>query len=186
MDLKVYQLNALPCPIDLSGLSDEERSFHPRRQLARALLRRELQQRLGCPATEIRFSYNEHGKPMVEGLHFNISHSGDCLCLAFHHRPIGVDVEYIKPRPKIQSLAARFMGDEQFAAFVSRGCPPDEFYACWCAAEAMIKHSGHTVWQAKHFPFLFRHGNIVPLFEDAPQLLLFSPLPGYCGAVAYT
>lgn len=185
MDLKVYRLSDLPGPIDLSCLSEEEQGFHEPRQTARALLRQELHQRLRIPAADIRFTRNEHGKPEVEGQHFNISHSGDCLCMAFHHLPVGVDVERIRPRANMPKLARQFMGEEQAAAFMERGCPEEEFYACWCTAEALVKCAGISIWQAKQYPFLYHHGKIQPLFENAPEILLFTPQPGYCGAVAF-
>lgn len=186
MDLKVYRLNALPFPIDFSCLSAEERNFHPRRQAARALLRQELQQRLHIPAADIRFFFNEHGKPMVNGQHFNISHAGDCLCMAFHHLAVGVDVEQIKPRATMQKMAARFMGDEQLTAFKYRNCPENDFFACWCTAEALVKHAGKSIFQARDYPFLHCDGQIKTLYANAPHVLLFTPLPGYCGAVAFS
>lgn len=185
MDLKTYRLDALPDSVDDTCLSAEEKAFLPHRKTARALLRHELGLRLQCSAKDIVFSVNEHGKPFVQGQHFNISHSGECLCMAFHHLPVGVDVERIRPRARMPKLAAQFMCAEQAEAFLARGCPEDEFYACWCAAEALVKMHGDTIWNAKKYPFLYRKGRIEVQGEEPPEVLLFTPMPGYCGAVAY-
>lgn len=192
MDYLLYQLSRQTPPPRremLSLLDEEERLQYVHRGetylLARYLLKRELSRRTGLPPREIRFQYSATGKPLLDTCPFNMSHSGDYLCLAFHHRPIGVDIERCRPRRARQALAARFMHPEQREAFLSRGCLPEEFFSCWCAMEALVKQAAATVWQAQDFPFLFREGRVLPLFENAPKVELFEPAPGYCGAVAF-
>ena len=129
MDYQVYSLAELSsCVPDTSLLPAEEQRVAAQRgeQYARirSLLRQELQRRTGIPAQEITITYNQHGKPECNAQPFNLSHSGDCLCMAFHHTAVGVDVERIRPR-RFESLAARFMAPEQLGGFLSRECPPD-------------------------------------------------------------
>lgn len=188
MDYLVYSMSeimngTIPSVLD-SREEEEARHRGEKFRRIRSLLKCELARRCGIPATEIHLSYGAHGKPSVPRCEFNISHSEDCLCMAFHHTPIGIDVERIRPRPT-DRLAARFMAEEQLTAFRERGCPEDEFYACWCAAEALVKQAGDTIWNAASYPFLYKEGCIVPLFEHAPEVRLISPMPGYCGAIAY-
>ena len=190
MDYLIYSISSLnDTVVDTSVLSAAELQEARRRggsyALVRALLRHEIARRRGIAPADACFSYGPHGKPECDIQHFNISHSGDCLCLAFHDKPIGVDIEQIRPR-RFEALAGRFMCDEQLAAFKSRDCPQDEFFACWCAAEALVKHAGDTMWNARNYPFIYRHGRISCLFEPAPVVELFSPETGYCGALAYT
>lgn len=189
MDFLIYNIPAIPPDaVDWELLPADERETALKRgghyALIRTLLRRELARRTGNKGRDIVFTYSEHGKPEYAGQPFNLSHSGDCLCLAFHQSAIGVDVERIRPR-RFESLASRFMCPEQAAAFASRGCPQDEFYACWCAAEALVKQAGDTMWHALRYPFLYYPGRIRCLFDHAPLVHLFTPLPGYSGAVAY-
>lgn len=150
----------------------------------RSLLKQELQRLIGIPAAEIRFAYSEHGKPLLDAQPFSLSHSGDLLCLAFHHCRCGVDIERVRPRARMAAIAARTMCAEQYAAWRARGADEQEFYACWCAAEAIVKLYGSAVWQARRYPFLYRSGSIEPLGEDTPQVELFCPAEGYMGAVA--
>ena len=190
MDYLVYQISGLPPAERFAGvLSHDElemaRSRGENYARIRGVLRQELARRCHCAAHEIVFTYGAHGKPECARQHFNISHSGDCLCLAFHHADIGVDVERIKPRD-FDSLAARFMVPEQLELFRQRGCRSEEFYACWCAAEALVKRAGDTMWHAHAYPFTYQHGRIHCLFEQAPAVCLFTPMPGYQGAVAWT
>lgn len=189
MDYLVYNLAELPpsaarpelLPPDELAMTARRGASYP---LIRTLLRQELSRRTEIPAQEITFHYTEHGKPEYSRQCFNLSHSGDCLCLAFHHTPVGVDVERMRPR-SFETLAARFMCEEQLQGFIQRGCPQDEFYACWCTAEALVKQKGDTMWHARSYPFLYRHGRIECLFSPCPMITIFTPMPGYCGVIAY-
>lgn len=191
MDYLVYNIAELPADTaEPAVLSPDEQETAVRRgahyATIRTLLRRELSRRTNIAPQNIAFTYNRYGKPEFPSQPFNLSHSGNCLCLAFHESAIGVDVERMRPRHHLESLATRFMCPEQLQAFTARGCPEAEFYACWCAAEAIVKQIGDTMWNARAYPFLHRNGRIECLFAPSPQVLIFTPMPGYCGAVAYT
>lgn len=43
------------------------------------------------------FKYTSNGKPMLDGYHFSISHSGEVICVATGDCSIGVDIEKIFP-----------------------------------------------------------------------------------------
>lgn len=189
MDYQVYNLSMLPDnTADMSLLDEHDTASAMQRRgsfaTIRSLLRKELSRRCGIAPQNIHFSYSEMGKPEFGPQPFNLSHSGDCLCLAFHHEAVGVDVERMKPRA-FDKLAPRFMSAEQLTAFLGRGCPAEEFYACWCAAEALVKRCGASIWDAHRFPFLYQHGRIICQFEASPVVRLFTPMPDYMGAVAF-
>lgn len=198
MDYLVYNLAELsPTPEDAALLSCEESEQAAARgarfTLIRTLLKRELSRRTGVPPQQIRFSRGPHGKPFWAPQPFNISHSGDLLCLAFHHGDVGVDIERIRPRTRLLSLATRIMAPEQFEAFTQRGCLLPEFFACWCTAEALVKHAGDTLWNARSYPFLYLPPTgadvapyIRPLFPSPPHIHLFSPAPTFAGAVVFS
>lgn len=187
MDYLLFRLNDLPAG-DMTLLDEEEQSRAVQQGdtflRIRCALKRELARRCGCAPADVRFRSGEHGKPLFEPQPFNISHSRGLLCMAFHHRAVGVDIEYCRTR-SVERLAPHIMGEEQLAAFRAHGCPQEEFFPCWCAAEALVKQAGDSIWNARRYPFLYEHGRIRPLFEGAPQVELFTPAPGCCGAVAY-
>lgn len=190
MHYLVYHLSHTQAPLlDPAVLDPTEQAAYARRGerylLERTLLRRELARLCGGVAEDIRFSYTEQGKPEYDRHPFNLSHSGDILCLAFHHRALGVDVERVRERAHLPTLAKRIMCEAQLAAWHERGCQVQEFYDCWCTAEAIIKLHGGSIWQAGEYPFLHRGNSIEPLFDNAPVIQLFTPAPGYAGAVAY-
>lgn len=98
-----------------------------------------------------RFSIEEEpivlsgGKPVFpenSGVHFNISHSGGYVVLAFGKAPLGVDIECVK-RADLK-VAKRFFAKEEYDCLAEmpeteRG---DIFYKIWTGKEAVVKASG--------------------------------------------
>lgn len=115
--------------------------------LGRVLLRRLLAERLRCPATELRFCSNAHGKPTLcdNSWQFNLSHSGDWLALALCQQgPLGVDIEMGLRRRQILPLAQRFYAQSEYewlAALPEAG-RESAFYRLWSRKEAVLKAQG--------------------------------------------
>ena len=88
----------------------------------------------------------ERGKPWFPArpdIHFNLSHSGGvCLC-AVGDRPVGVDIELIRPRPA--GLARRIFSDGEYGWYEARGCVPGDFYTLWTRKESFAKYTGRGV-----------------------------------------
>lgn len=110
--------------------------------VARGTLRILAGKYLGVAPDELTFRYGEQGKPELEGLHFNISHSGDRLAAAFTiDAPLGLDIEEHSPRLHARDIAGRYFSpgerekletsdDEEFLR---------RFYRLWTAKEAVMK-----------------------------------------------
>lgn len=135
--------------------------------LCRSQLKRILASNSAKHARDIHFVYNDLGKPICPQLpatHFNISHSKGQLLIALNDTPVGVDIEYHRPRKVTQlaAIAKRFMPEAQLEQFMARHCPLQEFYDCWCACEAIIKMRGMSIWQAKHLPdYYYQNGGVI-------------------------
>ncbi len=139
-------------------LSDEERQRAARFQqpldqtrfiVRRAALRLLLADYLGQPPREIAFQRSAYGKPFIMGnphrLEFNVSKShGLALIAVTPTRPVGVDVELIRPLAEIDELAARIFSDSERQDWHS--FPADDripaFYAAWTRKEAFVKAIG--------------------------------------------
>ncbi len=91
-----------------------------------------------------------HGRPHVagdDGVSFSLSHTGTfaVVALATGGTRIGVDVEEIRSRARIDALAARVLDDDEHAAW---SVIDDErermrnFLAVWTAKEAYLKALG--------------------------------------------
>ena len=154
--------------------------------LMRTILRQELARRCGKKPPEVRFSYTESGKPICEEQPFNISHSGDLICIAFHHNDIGVDIQRVRPLPRMAAVAGRVFSAEQVALWQERGAMQEEFFTAWCIAEALVKLAGGSIHTAAtQFPFLYDGSVIRFLFSPSPITEIFTPAPGYAGVVAF-
>lgn len=105
-------------------------------------------------ADSIDFGVNEYGKPFVKNLpvHFNISHSGNMVVCAVDDKPVGIDIEQM--RPVDLKIAKHFFNEEELICIF--GHVPSEtefcktaddgmirrFFELWTAKEACVKYTG--------------------------------------------
>ena len=118
--------------------------------VGRATLRQLLGRQLSRDPKEIGFTYGAAGKPELidlssHGLHFNLTHSqGVAIIAVSPGRPIGVDVERIRPDFAGEEIAARFFSPREQAMLSA--LPADQriesFFRCWTRKEAFIKLLG--------------------------------------------
>ncbi|MFD0772071.1 MULTISPECIES: 4'-phosphopantetheinyl transferase family protein [unclassified Bacillus (in: firmicutes)] len=99
---------------------------------------------------EIRFIYNEYGKPFVENLsdfHFNISHSGEWVVCATANSNVGIDIEKVSEIEALK-LANEFFSEEEF--YDLSNIDSDEqvnyFYDLWTLKESYIKTIGKGLY----------------------------------------
>jgi 4'-phosphopantetheinyl transferase len=121
---------------------------------SRTALRLILAAYTGLNPAELPIVIDARGKPRLElpaAPFFNLSHT-NALALAAVSRaaPVGVDVEIIRPAPRLDDLAARFFASGETAAL--RALPDaqrlDAFYACWTRKEAFVKAEGSGIANA--------------------------------------
>lgn len=76
------------------------------------------------------------------------SHSGDHLLLGLgEHVRLGVDLERLRPRPRMREVVARFFHPEEVRwldSLADAECG-DRFFRLWCAKEALLKAHGHGI-----------------------------------------
>jgi 4'-phosphopantetheinyl transferase len=192
---------------DLEILSREERErfegFAPvpgaRFSHWRAELRRILGDRLGIDPRRVDIETLPGGKPVLResshppgaGLHFNLSHSRDLALLATGPRPLGVDVEFARPRDfrGLARWAFRLEDREIDAAPAQTSADLSTwFYRRWTRQEAMYKLCGGdwiTVQRHDFQPgeFLWEGARVFLRDVEAPAgyfaaLAGFEPTPG--------
>lgn len=84
----------------------------------------------------------EHGKPMIAGLEFNLSHSGNLVICAVSDKPIGCDVEMIRKAP--ERVAERYFSESE-KEYLNQFCGEDydtEFFRLWTMKESYVKMTG--------------------------------------------
>lgn len=119
--------------------------------VARAELRRQIGDRLGVRPRDIDFAYGRYGKPRLGGrhasadLHFNVSHSGPALALAFaSDRDVGVDIESLREVPEADTIVAQLSSPAEWLAYQSlaEDRKPYGFLDWWTRREAFVKAHG--------------------------------------------
>lgn len=209
----MVSLDEPPIPLgQLEGvLSSEEADracrFHfarDRRRFAagRGLLRVLLSSYVGASPAEMTFSTSYYGKPSLarpccpEDLQFNVSHSDSWLMIGVTRgRPVGVDVESVRPLQDRDQIAERFFSATEVAAL--RSLPlevrTEAFFTCWTRKEAYIKAVGQGLsLPLDRFAVSLAPGEPAALLmvdgssETAAQWTLWglSPGAGSVGAVA--
>ncbi len=118
---------------------------------ARGLLREMLGEYLSVDPKDIRFAYDEHGKPSVaepacgSPVQFNLSHSNSLALYAFSAGvPVGVDTEKVVHFANMANIADQFFSPAERAGLdtVAPSCYWRAFYCCWTRKEAYLKACG--------------------------------------------
>jgi 4'-phosphopantetheinyl transferase len=118
--------------------------------IGRGLSRTLLGHCLGSPADQLKFEYNEFGKPaLAAGLYrplaFNVSHSGELVLVALAlGRDLGIDVERMRRDMAKEEIAARFFSPNECRALAALASDVQcaAFFACWTRKEAYLKARG--------------------------------------------
>ena len=114
--------------------------------LGRGGLRRLLGLWLGVAPEAVPLTTGAHGKPHCPGgPAFNLSHSGELILLALHaSRPVGVDVERLRPALDWRAIAGRMLPERERRALetLPEAERPEAFLAAWCRLEARLKARG--------------------------------------------
>jgi 4'-phosphopantetheinyl transferase len=122
---------------------------------AHAGLRALLSTILDVASPRIELVLSSHGKPslsrdyfgsaLADALQFNISHTRGMVAVAVSGRPVGVDVEPMRPLSEMRQLVVDLMAPEAVAAFDAATSPSerlDLFFRFWSLGEAFIKATG--------------------------------------------
>ncbi|MCB0747972.1 MAG: 4'-phosphopantetheinyl transferase superfamily protein, partial [Ignavibacteriae bacterium] len=116
----------------------------------RGLLKILLAKYLKCSTNDVKFIYNEFGKPFLRENHsstirFNVSHSKDFGLLAFNlNNNIGVDIEYINKELVAEDIARNYFSEYEISELFNLNELDriGAFYNIWTRKEAFIKAIG--------------------------------------------
>lgn len=119
---------------------------------SRILLRSFLGRYLNYPADKLLFETGEHGKPYLclnnpnlPQVHFNLSHSGKFVALAFStSSPVGIDIEKTRTNIHAETLIRRFFHPDEYSEFLKlREDEKQAFlFRRWTVREAFLKGLG--------------------------------------------
>lgn len=119
--------------------------------LSKGILRQLLADYLTCETQEIKFEFNDYGKPdvavssTVADIRFNLSHSNNLAVFAFvKNRRIGIDVEQVQEIPDMEGVVNLCFSEFEKEWFykISPAERKNIFYKIWTTKEAYMKAIG--------------------------------------------
>ena len=89
-----------------------------------------------------KMSYGPHGKPEINGIYFNLSHSYDYVMCAVSDRIVGCDIE--KTEKIRENIAEHFFTENEvrYLNTFEEKARLDEFYRMWTLKESYMKMTG--------------------------------------------
>lgn len=112
--------------------------------VAGELLRRTVQRELGL--SDFFVITEPNGKPRIadcDDFHFNLSHSGNHVVIAWGNTPVGVDVQQMRSSVKQGKMAKHWFSPEEQKYILQ--LPEEEtgrFYRVWTGKESYLKYLG--------------------------------------------
>ena len=109
--------------------------------------------------------YIENGKPALDGVCFNLSHSEDLVVCAVSEKPVGIDIEKI--RNVKENLADRYFTDSEKAYLLQfeGTARNEEFIRLWTMKESYMKYTGEGMRLALN-RFEFKVDQEVQIYRD--------------------
>lgn len=114
-----------------------------KRSLGAGLLLLDVLPKFGADSQDVQIAKN--GKPEVDGIFFNLSHSGSYVICAAGKQPIGCDVEQVKKAPR--QVAKHFFCDSEIAYIQMQesGLQDEAFFRIWTMKESYMKMTGEGI-----------------------------------------
>ena len=85
---------------------------------------------------------NEYGKPLADnGVHFNISHSGDYVMFVMAENPVGCDIEKIREVEPLK-MGKFVFSEEEMCEIENANDKTDKFFEFWTKKESLLKCMG--------------------------------------------
>ena len=132
------------------------------------------------------FTVSREGKPFlpeINDLHFNLSHSGGELAVAFSRNEVGLDIESKVRRANYGELARRFFDAAEARAVEEAGDSVGEvFFRLWTAKEAVLKLEGTGISGGLQRALVSSEASAE--LDGRPVFLGRVEWEGYAGAVA--
>lgn len=108
----------------------------------------EVLEKLHAPV-QIEYVYDIHGKPDFADAtwHFNLSHSGEYVCLVIDESPVGVDIQQMRPL-KNYHLAECYFSERELSKLEACANEVEKlecFYDIWVKKESYAKLTGEGI-----------------------------------------
>lgn len=99
---------------------------------------------LKCGFSQDDILISDNGRPYIDGIDFNVSHSGDYVVMVISDEAsVGCDIELMRDRSV--SPAQKYFSDAEKAWIDSEADKIPAFYRIWTARESYIKLTGEGI-----------------------------------------
>lgn len=176
----------------MSGMSPEKRSRIQRMRRDKDIFTAIAAHRLLCFALKSAYgieplpddwAVGEYGKPYLKdlsGVHFNISHSGNMAMCVLHEKPVGADIELVRPpRP---GLEQKIMSESERQVFSRCDDKVKFFYRVWTLKESYMKYTGCGLGALGEITVLPGEAGIISNVKGC-RFASIDRIPGYQSAV---
>ena len=100
---------------------------------------------------KLNFTYNKFGKPFINNVYFNISHSYDYVCVVASNKEIGIDIEKIR---KVNINICNFFSTENEKNYIINSKNQyKNLFKIFCLKEAYFKMLGSDLSKIKNIEF---------------------------------
>ncbi len=113
--------------------------------ICRAVLKKLLGLYLKRSPELIKIIPGQNKKPVIKDdryLHFNVSHSKDCIAFAVADTDTGIDVEYMDENFNYHSIEEMCFTPAEINYIKESSIPVNEFFKLWTRKEALLKADG--------------------------------------------
>lgn len=92
---------------------------------------------------------NEHNKPYLDNIYFNISHSKNLICVVISNLECGIDIEYINYDKDYKDIYMKVLTKEEQDIYTTTANKPKYFTECFTKKEAYLKKLGLGIMLSK-------------------------------------
>lgn len=145
LEMKGLLQACLPREVCTAASAMKHPAAMQRKVLGELLLRSIINKNHSITSDSLKIAYTDKNKPYLAShphIHFNISHSGDWVVIAFSENHVGVDVEKVR---KINlNIARRFFSNEEKTRLfrLHEKDQMDYFFDLWTLKESFLKAIG--------------------------------------------
>lgn len=104
----------------------------------------EILKKNGIDIKGLKLQYNDHNKPLLKQVYFNISHSLDVVAVAISSSEVGIDIQSIDERD-YDLLANRYLSSSEKEEYDKSLNKADTFTRLWTIKESFYKHTGEGI-----------------------------------------
>ena len=114
---------------------------------SKALTRSLLSGYLNIDPRKISFSRGKNKKPYLQNsdIHFNVSHSGQCILIAVCDNEVGIDVEYYKHMTIQKEDMDNIFTEAEISVIAGYNPSGEAFHKLWTRKEALLKGTSQGI-----------------------------------------